>query len=113
MTIIMVMAKKQPFALIYDPEITGHLAAIESKYHSLIRDGIEEQLGFEPETETRNRKQLERPIELGARWELRLGPDNRFRVFYRVEAEEWRVRILAIGVKERNRLFISGEEVKL
>jgi hypothetical protein len=109
----MVMAKKQPFALIYDVEVAEHLAAIEPKYHSLIRSAIEEQLGFEPETVTRNRKQLERPIDLGARWELRLGPDNRFRVFYRVEAEGRRVRILAIAVKERNRIYIAGEEVKL
>jgi mRNA-degrading endonuclease RelE of RelBE toxin-antitoxin system len=109
----MVMAKKQPFALIYDPEVTGHLAAIEPKYHSLIRSTIEEQLRFEPETATRNRKPLERPIDLGARWELRLGPGNRFRVFYRVETEEQRVRILAIAVKERSRIFLAGEEVKL
>jgi hypothetical protein len=107
------MAKKQPYVLIYDPEVGGHLAAIESKYHSLIRTTIEEQLRFEPETSTRNRKQLERPIDLAARWELRLGPHNRFRVFYRVDAEQRQVRILAIGVKERNRLFLGGEEVEL
>ena len=112
-TIIEDMAKKQPFTLIYDPEVGGHLAAIEPKYHSLIRTAIEEQLRFEPETATRNRKQLERPIDLGARWELRLGPDNRFRVFYRVDAEERQVRILAIAVKERNRIFLAGEEVEL
>ena len=77
MTTITVMGKSQPFALIYDPEITKHLAAIESKYHSLIRSTIEEQLRFEPETSTRNRKRLERPTDLPARWELRFGPDNR------------------------------------
>src|SRR3954468_13139485 len=109
----MVMAKRQPFELIYNPEVIEHLAAIEPKYHSLIRSAIEEQLRFEPETATRNRKPLERPIDLGARWELRLGPDNRFRVFYRVEAEERRVRILAIGMKERNRIYLAGEEVEL
>src|SRR2546430_14809974 len=109
----MVMAKKQPFALIYDPEVAGHLDAIEPKYHSLIRATIEEQLRFEPETATRNRKQLERPIDLGARWELRLGPDNRFRVFYRADVEQQQVRILAIAVKERNRLFLGGEEAEL
>lgn len=107
------MAKRQPFTLIYDPEVSEHLAATESKYHSLIRSTIVEQLRFEPETATRNRKSLERPIEMGARWELRLGPDNRFRVFYRVETEEHRVRILAIAVKERNRIFLAGEEVEL
>jgi hypothetical protein len=51
----------------------------------------------------------------GCGWpfQLRLGPNNRFRVFYRVEAEERRVRILDIAVKERNRIFIAGEEVML
>ena len=107
------MAKKQPFALIYDPEVTGHLAAIEPKHHSLIRSTIEKQLRFEPETATRNQKALERPIDLGARWELRLGPDNRFRVFNRVDIEQRQVRVLAIAVKERNRLFLGGEEVEL
>ena len=107
------MAKKAPFTLVYDPEAAAHLDAIELKYHSLIRRTIEEQLEFEPETPARNRKPLEQPIALGARWELRLGPDNRFRVFYRVDAEQRQVRILSIGVKERNRVFLGGEEVKL
>ena len=107
------MAKKSAFALIYDPEVTGHLDAIEPKYHSLIRSAIEEQLRFEPETPTRNRKPLEPPIALGARWELRLGPDNRFRVFYRVEGEQRQVRILAIAVKERDRILLGGKEVRL
>jgi mRNA-degrading endonuclease RelE of RelBE toxin-antitoxin system len=109
----MVMAKQQPFALIYGPAVVGHLDAIEAKYHSVIRAAIEEQLQFEPETATRNRKPLLRPIESGARWELRLGPQNRFRVFYRVETDQREVYILAIGVKEREHLFIGGEEVKL
>jgi mRNA-degrading endonuclease RelE of RelBE toxin-antitoxin system len=107
------MAKRQPYAVVYDSEVSDHLAAIEPKYHSLIRATIEEQLRFEPETRTRNRKPLERPSELRARWELRFGPDNQFRVFYRAEAEERRVRILAIGVKDRNRLLVAGEEVEL
>ncbi len=113
MTIITVMAKKQPFVLIYDPEIRGHLDAIEPKYHSMIRAAIEEQLRFEPETATRNRKPLERPIDLGATWELRLGPGNRFRVFYRVDVEQRQVRVLGVGVKERNQVFLGGEEVQL
>jgi hypothetical protein len=107
------MARKQPWALIYDPEVEAHLAAIEPRYHSLIRSAIEEQLQFEPESATRNRKALERPVALGARWELRFGPDNRFRVFYRVDAEHRQVRILAVAVKQRNRLFVAGKEVDL
>jgi mRNA-degrading endonuclease RelE of RelBE toxin-antitoxin system len=107
------MAKQQPFALIYDPGVVGHLDAIDAKYRSLIRTTIEEQLQFEPETAARNRKPLLRPIEVGARWELRFGPRNRFRVFYRVKTDRREVHILAIGVKEREQLFIAGEEVKL
>ncbi len=113
MTIIVVMGKKSPYVLVYDPEVSRHLAAIDVKHHSPIRSAIKEQLESEPERVTRNRKPLRLPIELGARWELRLGPDNRFRVFYRVDVEQGQVRILAIAVKERNRLYIAGEEVEL
>jgi len=112
-TIIMVMMGREPFTLIYDPKVIEHLEAIESKYHSLIRAGIEEQLLYEPETATRNRKPLDRPVEFGAKWELRLGQDNRFRVFYRVSLDQREVRILAMGVKDRNRLFLGGKEVEL
>jgi len=46
----------------------------------------------------------------GAQWELRLGPDNRFRVFYQVNAENRAVRVLAVGVKDRSRLLVGEEE---
>jgi hypothetical protein len=106
----MVMARKPPFALVYADEVKEHLRAIETEYHSLIRSEIEGQLPFEPEVETRNRKPLKRPVSFGAQWELRLGPDNRFRVFYQVDADSHAVRVLAVGVKDRNRLPIGGEE---
>jgi hypothetical protein len=106
------MAKKLPFALVYADEIKEHLRAIDAKYHSLIRSEVETQLRFEPEVETRNRKPLKRPILLGAQWELRLGPDNRFRAFYQVNAADRSVRVLAIGIKDRDRLFIGAEEME-
>ncbi len=99
--------------LLYDPEVRAHLRAIERRHHSLIRETIEEQLRFEPDTETRNRKPLQWPSESGAAWELRFGPTNRFRVFYAIDHERREVRILAIGVKERNRLIVGGEEIEL
>ena len=110
MTIILVMAEKQSFALVYADEVKGHLRAIEAKYHALIRSEIESQLINAPNVETRNRKPLKRPVSFGARWELRLGPKNRFRVFYQVNAESREVQVLAIGVKDRSRLFFGGEE---
>ncbi len=42
-----------------------------------------------------------------------MGANNRFRVFYEVDAPKRTVRILAIGVKEGNRLFIGGKEVQI
>ena len=104
------MAKQPAFALVYADEVKQHLRAIETKYHSLIQSEIEGQLLFEPEVETRNRKPLQRPISFGAQWELRLGPDNRFRVFYQVHPDKHEVRVLAVGLKDRNRLLIGGEE---
>jgi len=110
LTIIVVMAKKPPFILLYADAVKEHLRAIESKYYSVIEAGIAAQLLHEPDVETRNRKPLKRPIGFGADWELRLGPDNRFRVFYQVRAESREVLVLAVGVKDRNRLYFGGEE---
>jgi mRNA-degrading endonuclease RelE of RelBE toxin-antitoxin system len=107
----MVMGKKKPFDLIYDPDVEQHLRSIEKKYLSLVRGAIREQLQFEPETETRNRMSLQQPAAFGATWELRFGPANQFRVLYAVNLERQEVLILAVGVKERNRLMVGGEEV--
>jgi hypothetical protein len=43
----------------------------------------------------------------------RFGPKNRFRVLYEIEEAERKVLILAIGEKDGNRLFVSGEEIEL
>jgi hypothetical protein len=53
---------------------------------------------------------LEQPAPFGALWELRCGPDNRFRVFYDIDFTAEEVRILAIGIKDRSRLLIGGKE---
>ncbi len=45
--------------------------------------------------------------------ELRFGPDNRLRVFYRTDYTLRQVHILAIGMKIGNRLLIGGEEFDL
>lgn len=107
------MVRRQPYALVYAPEVKLHLRAIERQHYTMIRETLEEQLLFEPDAETRNRKPLRQPAALEAQWELRFGPDNRFRVFYEVDRGSHKVYILAVGVKERDRLFIGGEEVKL
>jgi mRNA-degrading endonuclease RelE of RelBE toxin-antitoxin system len=107
------MTPKRRFALEYAPIVKDHLRTIEAKHYALIRKTIEDQLLFEPAIQTRNRKPLKRPVDLGAQWELRLGPDNAFCVFYKVDHENLKVNILAIGEKRGARLIIGGEEVRL
>lgn len=114
MTIILVrMTSRQSYELVYAPQVRDHLRFIERRYYAQIRSSIEEQLQFEPDAEARNRKPLKRPAAIGAGWEIRFGPNNRFRVFYQVDSELRQVIVLAIGVKRGNRLMIGGEEVLL
>ena len=107
------MPRPSEFELIFAPETVDHLDAIERKFHRLIHKTIDEQLIYTPERETRNRKPVEQPSPFGATWELRFGPNNRFRVLYEVDNDERTVQVLAIGIKERNQLFIGGEEFAL
>src|SRR6516225_10069556 len=104
------MAKRLRFTLSFAPEAIEHLDLIASKYHRLLRRTIKEQLTFTPIEETRNRKPLDQPAPFESSWELRCGPDNRFRVFYDVDSASHEVQVLAIGVKDRSRLLIGGEE---
>src|SRR2546430_6812972 len=104
------MVKRPKFRLFFAPEAVEHFDLVESKHHGLVQRTIHDQLTYTPLEETRNRKPLDQPAPFGATWELRCGPDNRFRVFYDVEADAHEVQILAFGVKDRNRLLIGGEE---
>jgi hypothetical protein len=102
-----------PFVIRYDKQTKQHLRAIEAKYHSLIRKVIEKQLLFEPETETRNRKPLGQPPPFDATWEIRFGPDNRFRVLYGIDHDRREVQVQAIGVKRGSRLLVGREEIEI
>jgi hypothetical protein len=104
------MAKRPQFELSFAQQVIEHMDLIESKYHRLLQRAIHEQLTYTPAEETRNREPLDQPSPFGASWELRCGPHNRFRIFYDVDATTQEVEVLAIGVKDRNRLLIGGEE---
>ena len=67
------MTRTQPFELIYDRDVRDHLEPVDRKFFSLIRETIEEQLSFEPDVETTNRKPMRQPNLLGGEWELRFG----------------------------------------
>ena len=110
---MVMMANSSRFRLIYALQVKHHLQAIDKKYYPLIRSAVEERLQLDPDVETRNRKPLKRESGLGADWEIRFGPQNRFRVFYTFDLESREVHVLAIGIKRGSRLFIGGEEVLL
>ena len=73
----------------------------------VILDAIEEFLEVDPDLESKRRRPL-RPNPL-APWELRLGD---YRVFYEITAERL-VRVLAVGHKVHNELFIRGQKVDI
>jgi hypothetical protein len=104
------MARRAKCTLTFAPQAIEHPDRIESKFHGLLRRTIKEQLTDAPTDETRNRKALEPPAPFDASWELRCGPKNRFRVLYDVDPASRAVWILAIGIKDRNRLLIGEEE---
>jgi mRNA-degrading endonuclease RelE of RelBE toxin-antitoxin system len=106
------MMPVEPYEIVFDSEIESHLHAIDRKFHGLIRSAIEEQLRHQAEMETRNRKKLREPATFGATWEIRFGPDNRFRVLYRVEPGR-QVVVVAIGIKQGNRLWVGEQEIQL
>src|SRR2546426_2689707 len=83
-----------------------HVRVLPKRYHASLRTS----LAHEPARETRNRKLLTLPAPFGAHWELRFGPQNRFRAFYTIEGAT--VVVVAIGVKDRECLRIGHEEVR-
>ncbi len=98
------------YILKYNAEVVENLRWIPRWQHSVIRLAIEEQLKYQPDTVTQNRKPLKSLSMDKTRWELRCGTRNQFRVIYRVEAEAHTVTIAVIGVKKGNRLWVNGEE---
>jgi mRNA-degrading endonuclease RelE of RelBE toxin-antitoxin system len=99
----------------YSPAAEEHLRALTARQRATVFDTIDEQLIVQPGVETRNRKPM-RPNPL-APWELRIGD---LRVYYDIQEDhvvedrpEPRVLIVAVGIKDRNRVIIGGEEVNL
>ena len=70
-------------------------------------DAIEEFLEVDAGLESKRRRPL-RPNPL-APWELRVGD---YRVFYEIRVERL-VRVLAVGHKVHNELFIRGQRVEI
>ena len=96
------------YRIAFTPEAVGDLDAFRKFDARRIIAEIESQLVGEPAIPTRNRKRL-RPNQL-AEWELKIGD---FRVFYDIVANDLVVRIVAVGNKLGNQLFVHGERYEL
>lgn len=97
------------YDIVYAMSAHAHLKALSARHRATVVDAIDERLSFEPSRESRNRKRMQ-PNSLEAGFELRVGS---LRAYYDVAEDERVVSVLAIGVKDRNRVWIGGEEVAL
>ena len=97
------------YVLCYAESTRGHLKALTARDRVAVLDAIDERLAFEPTQETRNRKRMDEN-SLDAGFELRVGD---LRVYYDVDERARVVNVLAIGIKDRTRVMIGGEEVVL
>jgi mRNA-degrading endonuclease RelE of RelBE toxin-antitoxin system len=96
------------FQIAFTPAALEALEDFRKYDRRRILDEIETQLSHKPNQETRRRKRL-RPNQ-SAEWELRIGE---FRVFYDVVPGTELVKIVIVGVKRGNKLFVEGQEFEL
>jgi mRNA-degrading endonuclease RelE of RelBE toxin-antitoxin system len=96
------------YQIILAQEAETHLEFLTIRDQRIAIAAIEEQLPYQPNIATKNRQPM-RPNPI-ATWKLRVG---NLRVYYDIEEEPQVVRILAIGVKERNQVRIGDRYLEL
>lgn len=97
------------YAIQFTASAREQIKSLSARQRATVIEAIERELTHQPRQETRNRKRL-RPNPL-APWELRLGG---LRVFYDVtQGRDSRVNILAVGLKQGNRLIVAGKDIQL
>jgi mRNA-degrading endonuclease RelE of RelBE toxin-antitoxin system len=103
------MSKRPSYRIECSPDAEDHLALLTARQSTTVLDTIIRQLGHEPTIETRNRKPL-RPNPV-AGFKLRIGE---VRVYDDVEEVPARIVIVkAVALKDRDRVFVGGREIKL
>ncbi len=95
------------FSIRFVPSADEDLAYYQAREQKIILDGIGKFLETDADVESKRRKQLLPNPQ--APWELRIGD---YRVFYEIKREGL-VRVLAVGHKVHNDLFIRGEKVQI
>jgi mRNA-degrading endonuclease RelE of RelBE toxin-antitoxin system len=96
-----------PFQVILTPSAEADLDYFKRFEQRVVVDAARRYLRNDADVESQHRKKLRaNPM---APWELRFG---KYRVFYEL-VDVTAVKIVAIGYKEHNDLFIRGRRVKL
>jgi mRNA-degrading endonuclease RelE of RelBE toxin-antitoxin system len=94
----------------YSRDAIEHIRKLPVDRRAAVMDELEERLAHEPTVSARNRKPMDPDKKLYvAPWELRLGD---VRVYYAVEEAPKKVIVVAVGIKEREKVFIGGKEVE-
>jgi mRNA-degrading endonuclease RelE of RelBE toxin-antitoxin system len=96
-----------PFSIRLTESAIEDLDYFRKNEREIIAEGIALFLTHDANVETRRRKPL-RPNRM-APWELRI---DDYRVFYELEGEN-EVKVIAVGHKVHNDLYIRGKKVKL
>lgn len=98
-----------PYRIAYTSEADADLRSLRRRDESEVRGLVPRYLSDEPANPSNKRRPLA-PNPLDADWELRLGD---LRVLYAIEEADQRVRVLRVGRKQGNRLYLRGLPVEM
>ena len=93
------------FQIAYTDSALDDISTFRKNEQMTIFDTVDEQLIYQPDVITRNRKRL-RPNDT-AQWELRI---DDFRVFYDIDFDEEKVEVKVVGLKQGAQLLVRGKE---
>jgi hypothetical protein len=93
----------------YSPASRADIRFLERLDQAALEEAIPLYLRGQPDQKSRRRKRME-PNPVGAPWALRL---DDLRVYYDIERAARVVRVLRVGRKIRNRVFLRGVETDM
>jgi mRNA-degrading endonuclease RelE of RelBE toxin-antitoxin system len=96
-----------PYRIALRREAQDDLKTLTAAQEARVRGALPRYLADQPEVPSALRRRLD-PNPLGAPWELRLAA---LRVFYEVDDDARTVRVLRVGVKPRETLYLRGAPI--
>ena len=97
-----------PYAITYARDAELDLRSLRKNEQQRVRALVPSHLAHEPAAPSHARKPLD-PNPYGAGWELRLG---NLRVLYAIDDPAQSIRVLRVGWKDGNRLYLRGVPVE-